>query len=74
MCSPVALEVQAEGQDPGDFITGRRLAACLRSHSQQEAEPEFEFQSWDSPGISHGVPDCQRGTCWPTSFMPKGED
>lgn len=76
MCASLALEVQAEGQEPGDFITEaeRQSVACLRSHSQQVAEPGFEFQSSDGPGISRWVPQLPERDCWPASSVPKGED
>lgn len=61
MSTPSAPQVQAEGQDPGDFITeaGRQSVASLRSNSQQVAEPGFEFQIGTALELVTGFLNCQ---------------
>lgn len=75
MPAPMALEAQAERKDPGDFITeaGRWSVAGLRSHSKWQQQ-DLSFRVGMALGLVTRFLDCQRGTSWPTSSMPVGED
>lgn len=69
LCMLLALEVQAEGQDPGGSVTG----AGLRSHSKWQSQ-DLSFRVGIALGLVTRFLGCHRGTRWPTSSKPVGED